>query len=160
LPFRCFKNLRLARIDNAKLYIIGAYGQRHIVDSRPRLARQLHAGFTCRASDGIGKDGLRSYLMWYGRRGPHGKVSSASQPAAKSGHLTGAFDRAGAHLGALREASHPPDVVLPVAKDQLLRTEPLPLNESGPAPSLWARNRISSIGWKPSSKIATKHWPN
>src|SRR6516225_4966364 len=34
---------------------------------------------------------------------PHGKVSSALQPAAESGHLTGAFDRAGAYLGALRK---------------------------------------------------------
>src|SRR5689334_20287499 len=81
----------------------------------------------------------------YGRGEPHGKASSALQPAAESGYLTGAFDRAGAHFGTLREASNPPDFVLPVAKDQLLRTEPLRLNESGPAPSLWARNRIKSI---------------
>jgi hypothetical protein len=55
--------------------------------------------------------------MRYGTGGPHGKVSPALQPAAESGHLTGAFDRAGAHLGALREASHPPDALLPVAED-------------------------------------------
>jgi transposase-like protein len=34
--------------------------------------------------------------MGYGRGGPHGKVSPALQPAAESGHLTRAFDRAGA----------------------------------------------------------------
>ena len=25
---------------------------------------------------------------------------------------------------------------------------------------LWARNKIRSTGWKPSSKIVTKRWPN
>jgi transposase-like protein len=27
-------------------------------------------------------------------------------------------------------------------------------------PSLWARNKIRSTGWKPSSKIVTKRWLN
>ena len=36
----------------------------------------------------------------------------------------------------------------------------LHLNESDPAPRLWARNRTRSIGWKPNLKIATKRWPS
>src|ERR1700747_1579270 len=87
--------------------------------SYPSLKMPSDIFFQCRASDGIGKDGLRSYLMGYGRGGPHGKVSPALQPAAESGHLTRAFDRASAHFGALREVSHTPDAFLPVAEDLL-----------------------------------------
>src|ERR1700741_1039604 len=87
--------------------------------SRSTPGSSYHNAGYCRASDGIGKHGLRSYLMGYGRGGPHGKVSPALQPAAESGHLTRAFDRASAHFGALREVSHPPDAFLPVAEDLL-----------------------------------------
>jgi hypothetical protein len=55
--------------------------------------------------------------MGYGRGELHGKVSPALQSGAEGGHLTGAFNRAGARFATVREASDSPDAVLPMAED-------------------------------------------
>jgi hypothetical protein len=54
----------------------------------------------CRASDEIGKNGLL----------PNG--DGTGEPGAESGHLTGAFDRAGGCVGAVRKVPGTPDDVL------------------------------------------------
>ena len=73
----------------------------------------------CRASDGIGKFGLRSYVIGDGRGNPNGKVPSSVQSPPEGGNLTAAFNRTGAYLGAVREASDSADFVLPMAKTVL-----------------------------------------